>query len=109
MEVEQFAITKDVVVDRKENLKNHRGYWCVRRVQDIIFSSIALVVLSPLMFIVAGAIVLDDPSAGPFFSQERVGRNGKIFKFYKFRSMCPNAEEKLEELIGKNEMDGPVF
>lgn len=109
MESEVTMQTQYIVVDRKENLKSHRRYWAGRRIQDIVFSSMALVVLSPLMLLVAGAIVLDDPSAGPIFSQERVGRNGKIFKFYKFRSMCPHAEEKLGALLEKNEMDGPVF
>ena len=74
-----------------------------------MFSSLALVVLSPLMLGIAAAIVIDDPSAGPIFTQERVGRKGKTCKFYKFRSMCPNAEAKLEELLDSNEMDGPVF
>lgn len=109
MESEVTMQTQYIVVDRKENLKSHRRYWAGRRIQDIVFSSMALIVLSPLMLLVAGAIVLDDPSAGPIFSQERVGRNGKIFKFYKFRSMCPHAEEKLGALLEKNEMDGPVF
>lgn len=109
MESEVTMQTQYIVVDRKENLKRHRRYWAGRRIQDIVFSSMALIVLSPLMLLVAGAIVLDDPSAGPIFSQERVGRNGQIFKFYKFRSMCPHAEEKLGALLEKNEMDGPVF
>ena len=61
------------------------------------------------MLATAIAIVVDDPSAGPVFSQERIGRNGKPFKFYKFRSMCPNAEAKLDDLLDQNEMDGPVF
>ena len=77
--------------------------------QDIILSSLALIVLSPVMLATAIAIVINDPSAGPIFSQERIGRNGKPFKFYKFRSMCPNAEAKLEDLLDQNEMDGPVF
>ena len=104
-----MGLGKEVVVDRKQNLRDHRTYWIGRRAQDIVFSSLALVVLSPLMLGIAAAIVIDDPSAGPIFTQERVGRKGKTFKFYKFRSMCPNAEAKLEELLDSNEMDGPVF
>jgi lipopolysaccharide/colanic/teichoic acid biosynthesis glycosyltransferase len=61
------------------------------------------------MLVTALAIVLDSPGTGPIFTQIRVGRDGRPFKFYKFRSMCPNAEEKLNELMDRNEMDGPVF
>ena len=100
---------KPVEINRKENLKNHKWYWSGRRTQDVILSLAALVMLSPLMLVTAIAIVVDDPSAGPIFSQERIGRNGKPFKFYKFRSMCANAEAKLDGLLEKNEMDGPVF
>ncbi len=98
-----------IILDEVQNLHDHKRYWIGRRVQDIILSLLALIVLSPLMLAIALAIVIDDPGAGPIFSQTRVGRGGKTFKFYKFRSMCPNAEEKLEELLEKNEMDGPVF
>ena len=104
-----IGLNKPLEIDRKENLRDHRLYWMGRRAQDIVLSSVALVALSPLMAGVALAIVIDDPSAGPIFVQERVGRNGKRFKFYKFRSMFPNAEAKLDELLDKNEMDGPVF
>lgn len=97
------------IVDRKENLLEHKRYWIGRRTQDVIFSALALIGLSPLMALTALAIVIDDPSAGPIFTQERVGRNGKTFKFYKFRSMCPNAEAKLDGLLSQNEMNGPVF
>ena len=84
-------------------------YWIGRRTQDVILSLAALVVLSPLMLVTAIAIVADDPSDGPIFSQERIGRDGKPFKLYKFRSMCPNAEARLDDLLQHNEMDGPVF
>ena len=104
-----LRIDKPVEIDRKENLRDHRLYWIGRRTQDVILSSVALVVLSPVMLATAIAIVADDPSAGPIFSQERIGRNGKPFKFYKFRSMCPNAEAKLDDLLDQNEMDGSVF
>ena len=102
-----FEIDKPVEIDRKENLRDHHLYWIGRRTQDVILSFGALVVLSPVMLATAIAIVVDDPSAGPIFSQERIGRNGKPFKFYKFRSMCPNAEAKLDDLLDQNEMDGP--
>ena len=100
-----ITIEKPVEIDREQNLKDHRLYWIDRRTQDVILSALALVVLSPVMLATAIAIVVDDPSAGPVFSQERIGRNGKPFKFYKFRSMCPNAEAKLDDLLDQNEMD----
>ena len=96
-------------IDRKQNLKDHRKYWIGRRTQDVILSVLALIVLSPLLLVTAIAIVLDDPSAGPIFTQERVGRNGKLFKMYKFRTMCPDAEQKLAGLMAQNEKNGPVF
>ena len=48
--------------------------------QDIILSSLALIVLSPVMLATAIAIVINDPSAGPIFSQERIGRVGKFIR-----------------------------
>lgn len=87
MATNTVGIDKEVEVNRKENLRDHRLYWIGRRTQDVILSSLALVVLSPVMLATAIAIVVDDPSAGPVFSQERIGRNGKPFKFYKFRSI----------------------
>ena len=105
----EATTSKPVIIDKKENLRSHRLYWIGRRTQDIILSALALVVLSPIMLLIAVAIMIDDHSAGPIFYQDRVGRNGKLFRFYKFRSMCADAEEKLNELLDRNEMDGPVF
>lgn len=96
-------------LDRKEQLHSKSRYWVLRRAQDIVFSSIALVVLSPVMLLVALAVYIDDPKGSPIFSQIRCGRNGKPFKFYKFRSMCVDAEAKLDQLLQQNEMDGPAF
>lgn len=96
-------------LDRKEQLHSKSRYWVLRRAQDIVFSSIALVVLSPVMLLVALAVYIDDPKGSPVFSQIRCGRNGKPFKFYKFRSMCVDAEDKLDQLLEQNEMDGPAF
>ena len=84
-------------------------YWILRRVQDILLSGIALIVLAPIMLLIALAIYIDDPHGSPIFTQIRCGRDGKPFKFYKFRSMCVDAEDKLAALLGNNEMDGPAF
>lgn len=95
--------------DRDEILRTKRFYWMGRRAQDIFFSLLALIVLAVPMLIVALVIWIDSPGASPVFSQDRVGRDGRVFKFYKFRSMVPNAEAKLHEVLEQNEMDGPVF
>lgn len=97
------------LLDREEVLSRDRKYWTLRRVQDVVLSIIALAVLWPFMLLTAIIILIDSPGAGPIFSQIRVGRDGKEFTFYKFRSMIPNAEEELEPLLVHNEMEGPAF
>ena len=97
------------LLDREEVLQRDRHYWKLRRVQDVVLSLLALAALWPLMLIVALIIVIDSPGASPIFSQTRIGRDGKPFTFYKFRSMRPNAEQELENLLPYNEMNGPVF
>ena len=70
-------------------------YIKVKRVIDVILASIALILLSPLFAIIAIAIKID--SKGPvFFAHKRIGKNGKIIKLYKFRSMVINAEELIK-------------
>lgn len=97
------------VLDRKKELRSHRRYWMLRRGQDVLFSGVALIVLSPVLLITALAVWIDDPHGSPIFKQIRCGRDGKPFKMYKFRSIYMDAERKLEELLQKNEMDGPAF
>ncbi len=97
------------LLDREEVLRKGRRYWALRRTQDILISLAALLLLLLPMLIVALIILIDSPGASPIFAQRRIGRDGKEFKFYKFRSMCPNAEQKLGDLLEQNEMDGPVF
>lgn len=88
---------------------SHQGYLLVKRLQDIALSMLALLVLFPLLLLISILIVLDDPHGGPIFAQERAGRNGRIFRMYKFRTMCVDAEEQLEALKRDNEMDRIVF
>ncbi|MDD6084380.1 MAG: sugar transferase [Oscillospiraceae bacterium] len=108
------SLSRDEYVALKEKIEkasdsNRRVYWVVKRFFDIVLSFVAILVLSPVFLIVALAIYIDDPKGSPFFVQTRVGRHGKKFKFYKFRSMVSNAEELLDQLKEKNEKDGPVF
>lgn len=89
--------------------KSYLSYWRKKRLFDIFFATIILLGFLPLMVVIAIVICIDDPKAGPFFKQKRVGRHGKEFYMYKFRTMRPNAEALLEELKDRNEMEGPVF
>lgn len=100
---------KLVRLDRKEQLHSKKRYWLVRRAQDIFFSALALLFLLPWMALLALVIYIDDPHGSPFFAQTRCGRDGKLFKMYKFRSMYVDAEERLSEILEDNEMDGPAF
>lgn len=86
-----------------------KGFWAKKRAFDVSASFIAIILLFPLMFITYILIFLDDPHASPVFRQKRVGRHGKVFTMYKFRTMVANAEELRKQLEEHNEMDGPVF
>jgi exopolysaccharide biosynthesis polyprenyl glycosylphosphotransferase len=80
----------------------------LKRVVDVAFATCVLVFAAPLMGLVALVIKLDSP--GPtLFRQERVGKGGKPFTLYKFRSMGVGAEDQKELLRNLNEADGPLF
>ncbi len=83
-------------------------YDAVKRASDIVFSLIALIVFSPLMLIVSLLIIIDD-FGSPVYTQERVGKNGKIFRIYKFRSMYKNADKIREQLKDRDESNGATF
>lgn len=92
----------------KESSMEFSFYEVIKRLIDIVCSFLGVLVLSPLFIIIA--IIIKMTSKGPvFFSQKRVGKNGKEFDMYKFRSMVVNAEELKEKLAAKNEMSGPMF
>jgi exopolysaccharide biosynthesis polyprenyl glycosylphosphotransferase len=80
----------------------------LKRLIDIAFSFFGLLFGAPLLALIALAIKLDSP--GPIlFRQERVGKGGRRFVCYKFRSMVEGAEEQKASLRGLNEADGPIF
>ena len=89
--------------------KNFRSYWRKKRVFDIIVTSILLVLLIVPMGLVALMIFIDDPHGNPFYKQVRIGRHGKEFQMFKFRTMYKDADKRKQELMEQNEMDGPVF
>ncbi|BBX09852.1 sugar transferase [Mycolicibacterium aichiense] len=84
------------------------GARAAKRIIDVVAASLALVVLSPAMLLVALAIKLD--SRGPvFFRQERMGRAGRPFQIFKFRSMTADAWQQRHTVAALNESDGPLF
>lgn len=85
------------------------GYRLAKRSFDVLFSLEVIIIFSWLFLLVALAIKMDDPTGPVFFRQERVGKDGKRFHMWKFRSMYADAEERLDELMQYNEKDGPVF
>lgn len=100
-----------VYLDKQQKIEanDRKTYLFIKRLIDIIGSLIGLIVLSPLFLIVSVLIKLEDPKGAVFFSQIRVGKDGKEFRMYKFRSMVSNAEEILEELLKYNEISGAMF
>lgn len=95
----------------KEYLLHKKGYLVAKRLIDIIGSIVGVVLTIPFIFIVGIAIKLEAKSlkAKVFFVQERVGKDGKLFKMIKFRSMQEDAEEQLKNLLHKNEVKGAMF
>jgi exopolysaccharide biosynthesis polyprenyl glycosylphosphotransferase len=80
----------------------------VKGIMDILLTLIILILISPVMLLISVLIKLED--GGPvFFKQVRVGRHGRLFKCFKFRTMVVNAEQLREKLMTLNEVDGPVF
>lgn len=93
----------------KGELNSKSVLFMFKRVIDIFGSLIGLTLLSPLFLVVAILMKKDEPHGPIFFSQTRIGKNGKPFKMYKFRSMCVDAEDKLSELLEQNEVEGAMF
>ena len=84
-------------------------YSFIKRTFDIIFSFVFLFVLFIPFLIIALIIFIDDPKGSPFYVSERIGRRGKPFKMFKFRSMIIGAEDMLDSMMKDNEKDGPAF
>ena len=89
-------------------VKGRLVYHTVKRGFDILASGVALVLLSPLFGVLTVKIKKED--GGPaFYSQTRIGKNGKPFKMWKFRSMIVNADQMIDQLEDQNEINGAMF
>lgn len=74
-------------------------YYCVKRLFDIIFGLLGILILIPIAIFIKIASILSKDFNPIFYSHVRIGKNGKEFKLYKFRSMIPDADKVLEELL----------
>ena len=97
---ENEEIKPIIVVTKKQNL----FYRIVKRTVDIIGAIVGLILLIPITLIVGLLRIIKKENDGPlFYEQLRIGKNGKQFRMYKYRSMCMNADETLKEYLEKNE------
>ena len=84
-------------------IKQNQRYQIQKRIFDIIFSLFSLIFFSPIFLIIAIFIKLKSPNGNILFIQRRLGKDGHLFKVYKFRTMTPDAEKTLEEWLTQNE------
>lgn len=92
----------------QKQVESRKAYHFTKRVFDILMSVFGLIALSPIMAIIAYKIKRED--GGPIiYKQVRVGKNGKQFEMYKFRSMVVNADKLLAVLKDQNDVDGAMF
>ena len=96
------AVAGDIVIH------DTLAYAAGKRVFDLAIGLLVFLLVLPIFPLIALMIKLDSP--GPvFYRQDRVGRGGRPFRFYKFRSMYREADRRLAELQTRNEQDGPIF
>src|SRR5215213_5126290 len=105
----QFLLNFHVQQQRLKAQWMAHGSAVLKRTFDIFVSLLFLILLSPLFVVIAILVWIED--GGPvFFSQTRVGQYGREFKMYKIRSMCLNAEQRLKELLARNQhQEGVTF
>ncbi|MGX7393437.1 sugar transferase [Carnobacterium mobile] len=102
---EELYVKEDLKIEIRERI----SYNITKRFIDVILALAGLSILVPLFLIVAIIIKIDDPNGPIVFSQIRVGKNGELFKMFKFRSMYADAETKLASLLELNEIEGSMF
>lgn len=101
------TMVADTLKGTEVRVSGGRAYEFAKRFLDVVLSLFAIVVLSPLLLVVCLGIYLEDRGS-PIFVQDRYTKDGKVFKMYKFRSMCVNAEARFHEVAHMNEMGGNI-
>ncbi|MBB6052701.1 sugar transferase [Armatimonas rosea] len=96
------------LISTKTQSSRYGAYEALKRGMDISFSFVALLLLFPL-FVTISAIIFATDRGPIIYRQKRVGRGGRLFTFYKFRSMVTNADELKAKLAHQNEASGPIF
>ena len=96
-------VLDDLKIDESEEVRISKSYLFLKRTFDLLSSIIGLLFLLPFALIVKIAYMLQGDFSKVIYSQKRIGKAGKEFKFYKFRSMVNNADEVLEELLKNDE------
>lgn len=101
LEVKKIYESNMLLLSIRNNLakKTNRR---IKRIFDIVFSLLTMVIIIPVSIVVIVLIMIESPGAAPIFKHYRVGRGGTLFPCYKFRSMVPNAKEKLQEYLKNN-------
>lgn len=108
LETESMLSTTRVNKVIREEFEKSKVYFATKRLIDIL-GALAGIIIMFIPCVIVG-ILIKKESRGPiFFKQTRVGKNGKEFSMYKFRSMVIDAEEQLAKLAAQNEMSGPMF
>lgn len=100
--IDVLSISKKIEnnIDKEKNI----GYLGVKRAVDIVGGLVGVILLLPITFAIAIARIITKENDGPiFYEQLRIGKNGKQFRIYKYRSMVVNADQKLEEYLNQNE------
>jgi lipopolysaccharide/colanic/teichoic acid biosynthesis glycosyltransferase len=109
LEIASYNVKPLSTVEHSILFKANRNYEIIKRTLDFFAAFTAILFLIPLFIMVAILIKLEDPKGSIFFKQIRVGKDGKEFGMYKFRSMISNAEELLKDLLDQNEVSGAMF
>ena len=96
------------IINLKSSVASHFAYRIIKRSLDLVGAGFILLILSPVLLIVALLVKLTSP--GPvFYPWNVVGRDGRPFRGFKFRTMVQNADDLKAQLVHENEMNGPVF